>query len=141
MCLDENNKNVFVINNKIITDEKIVAKINKKYDLEFHPEQDVYSLAVLYYQILTGRQGREFHWYFSKEDLDFYDYISDASKEAISAALTNGDTLESTPKNVLDFIHMLPGCEEIELPEIVPNEEPQSCFNLDFLPECPGSSY
>lgn len=114
---------------------------DKKFDLEFHPEQDVYSLAVLYYQILTGRQGKESHWYFSKEDLDFYDYISDASKEAISAALTNGDTLESTPKNVLDFIHMLPGCEEIELPEIVPNEEPQSCFNLDFLPECPGSSY
>lgn len=38
MCLDENNKNVFVINNKIITDEKIVAKINKKYDLELPDE-------------------------------------------------------------------------------------------------------
>ena len=38
MCLDEKNKNVFVINNKIITDEKTVAKINKKYDLELPDE-------------------------------------------------------------------------------------------------------
>lgn len=38
MCLDEKNKNVFVINNKIITDEKTVTKINKKYDLELPDE-------------------------------------------------------------------------------------------------------
>lgn len=111
-----------------------------KFDLEFHPEQDVYSLAALYYQILTGNRGKEFHQYFSKEDLDRYDYISDESKHAIATALINGDTLESTPKNVLDFIRMLPGCKDVELPEIAPVGE-KSRFNLDFLPKCPSDTY
>lgn len=38
MCLDESNKKVFVINNKIITDKKIIDEINKKYDLELPKE-------------------------------------------------------------------------------------------------------
>ena len=38
MCLDEENKKVFVIDNKIITDKDVVDKINKKYDLEL-PEE------------------------------------------------------------------------------------------------------
>lgn len=38
MCLDEEDKKVFVINNKIITDKSIIDKINQKYDLEL-PEE------------------------------------------------------------------------------------------------------
>lgn len=38
MCLDENNKKVFVINNEVITDKKITDEINKKYDLELPDE-------------------------------------------------------------------------------------------------------
>ena len=38
MCLDEENKKVFVIANKIITDKDVIDKINKKYDLEL-PEE------------------------------------------------------------------------------------------------------
>ena len=38
MCLNEENKKVFVINNHIITDKTIVDKINKKYNLEL-PEE------------------------------------------------------------------------------------------------------
>lgn len=34
MCLNEEDKKVFVISNKIVTDKKIITKINKKYDLE-----------------------------------------------------------------------------------------------------------
>lgn len=38
MCLDEQNKKVFVINNEIITDQSTINKINKKYDLELPDE-------------------------------------------------------------------------------------------------------
>lgn len=38
MCLDKENKRVFVIDNKIITDKDVIDKINKKYDLEL-PEE------------------------------------------------------------------------------------------------------
>ena len=38
MCLDENNQKVFIINNTIITDNKIIDKINKKYNLEVPDE-------------------------------------------------------------------------------------------------------
>lgn len=38
MCLDEQNKKVFVINNEIITDQSIIDKINRKYDLELPNE-------------------------------------------------------------------------------------------------------
>jgi len=34
MCLNEEDKRVFVINNKIVTDEEIINQINKKYSLE-----------------------------------------------------------------------------------------------------------
>lgn len=37
-CLTENNKKVFVIDNKIITDKKIIDKINNKYNLELPNE-------------------------------------------------------------------------------------------------------
>ncbi len=38
MCLDGNNKKVFIINNKVITDKNIINAINKKYNLEL-PEE------------------------------------------------------------------------------------------------------
>ena len=38
MCLDEEDNRVFVIDNRIIKDQSIIDKINKKYDLEF-PEE------------------------------------------------------------------------------------------------------
>ena len=38
MCLDEKNNNVFVIDNKLVTDKMIIEKINKKYCLEL-PEK------------------------------------------------------------------------------------------------------
>lgn len=85
---------------------------------EFHPEQDVYSLAALYLYMLTGCAR---HRRFRPELLDEYD-ISDQSKQAITAALLNGHTLETTPKTVLEFMRMLPGCEDLELPEIEPVE-------------------
>ncbi len=34
MCLDEKDRKVFVINNKIVTDKKVIDTINKKYNLE-----------------------------------------------------------------------------------------------------------
>lgn len=38
MCLDEQDKKVFVINNEIVTDRNLIDKINKKYDLELPDE-------------------------------------------------------------------------------------------------------
>ena len=38
MCLDEQDKKVFVINNEIVTDKNLIDKINKKYDLELPDE-------------------------------------------------------------------------------------------------------
>lgn len=38
MCLDEANNKAFIIDNKLVTDKKLIDKINKKYDLEL-PEE------------------------------------------------------------------------------------------------------
>lgn len=38
MCLNEQDKKVFVINNEIVTDKNLIDKINKKYDLELPDE-------------------------------------------------------------------------------------------------------
>ena len=38
MCLDEQDRKIFVINNEIVTDKKIIDAINKKYDLELPDE-------------------------------------------------------------------------------------------------------
>ena len=127
---------------------------DKKFASEFHPEQDVYSLAALFYYIVTGEDD---HRNFFPEDLAFCDELSEESKQAIIAALSNGDTLESTPKNVLDFVRMLPGCKDVELPELLPETQsaddcdwsdqdydsirPKSLFNHDFLPKCPPMTY
>lgn len=34
LCLDEKDKKVFVINNKIVTDQNIISEIKQKYHLE-----------------------------------------------------------------------------------------------------------
>ena len=125
-----------------------------KFASEFHPEQDIYSLAALYYLIITGNA---YHRDFEPEDLEEYD-ISEESKAAITAALVGGDTLETTPKDVLEFMRMLPGCQDLELPVIQPAcmEDNESIdfddwdfdmddlelpdFNTDDLPTSPGSA-
>ena len=125
-----------------------------KFASEFHPEQDIYSLAALYYLIITGNA---YHRDFEPEDLEEYD-ISEESKAAITAALVGGDTLETTPKDVLEFMRMLPGCQDLELPVIQPGtmEDDESIdfedwdfdmddldlpdFNTDDLPTSPGSA-
>ena len=38
MCLDEEDRKVFIINDKIVTDKSIIDSINKKYDLELLDE-------------------------------------------------------------------------------------------------------
>ena len=38
MCLDEEDREVFVINDRIVTDKSIIDSINKKYDLELLDE-------------------------------------------------------------------------------------------------------
>lgn len=38
MCLDEQDRKIFVINNEIVTDKNLIDKINKKYDLELPDE-------------------------------------------------------------------------------------------------------
>ena len=38
MCLDEQDKKVFIIHNKIVTDSTIIDKINKKYNLDLPDE-------------------------------------------------------------------------------------------------------
>jgi hypothetical protein len=58
--------------------------------------------------------------------------ISEESRAAIIAGLTGGDTLESTPKSVLEFMRMLPGCQDLELPEIFPSEEEEQDADDDF---------
>ena len=101
---------------------------DEKFASEFHPEQDIYSLAALYYLIITGNP---YHQEFEPEDLDQYD-ISQESKEAITAALLGGDTLETTPKDILEFMRMLPGCADLELPVLLPEEvEDDEDFDLD----------
>lgn len=126
---------------------------DEQYAMEFHPEQDVYSMAALYYLILTGNWD---HRTFDPFDLEFFD-ISDESKNAIIAALSDGDTLESTPKSVLEFIRMLPGCQDQELPELYPSDGSDDDYDDDFefdmddidmpsfteddLPDAPTMSY
>lgn len=34
LCLDKKDKKIFVINNKIVTDQKIISEIKQKYHLE-----------------------------------------------------------------------------------------------------------
>jgi serine/threonine protein kinase len=104
-------------------------QFNEVFTSQFHPELDIYSLAAMYYLILTGNMD---HRHFNPSDLDEYDNISDESKNAIIAALH--PDLETTPKDIVEFMRMLPGCADLELPVLLPEEvEDDEDFDLDDL--------
>ena len=88
-------------------------QFNPKYNKVFRPEFDVYSLAALYYLMLTGDMNHEA---VTAKSFRKHPWISEASKNAILTALD--PKLETTPKCVEDFIHLLPGCDNINLPKI-----------------------
>lgn len=99
-------------------------QFNPKYNKVFRPEFDVYSLAALYYLMLTGDVNHET---VSVRSFRKYPWISEASKNAILTALD--PKLETTPKCVEDFIRMLPGCENLNLPKIDAIAEVKSKLN------------
>ena len=102
-------------------------QFDEVFTSQFHPELDIYSLAAMYYLILTGNMD---HRHFNPSDLDEYDNISDESKNAIIAALH--PDLETTPKDIVEFMRMLPGCADLELPVLLPEEvEDDEDFDLD----------
>lgn len=88
------------------------------YIQQFHPELDIYSFAALMYYGLTGSDVSKF----SPKDLDApFVEISDQSKKALKKALE--PNLKTTPKSVRDFMHMLPGCEDMEFEDILPEDD------------------
>ena len=101
-------------------------QFNELFTSDFHPELDIYSLAAMYYYILTGNMD---HRHFDPSDLDEYDNISEESKNAIVAALH--PDLETTPKDIVEFMRMLPGCQDLELPVLQPGGEDED-DELDF---------
>ena len=101
-------------------------QFNESFTSDFHPELDIYSLAAMYYYILTGDMD---HRHFDPTDLDEYDHISEESKNAIVAALH--PDLETTPKDIVEFMRMLPGCQDLELPVLLPGGD-EDDDELDF---------
>ena len=70
------------------------------------------------YYGLTGSDVSKF----SPKDLDApFVEISDQSKKALKKALE--PNLKTTPKSVRDFMHMLPGCEDMEFEDILPEDD------------------
>ena len=66
---------------------------------------------------------------YSPDDLDApFIEISDKSKKALRKALDQN--LRTTPKSVRDFMHMLPGCENMVFENIQPVE-----VDLELTPE------
>ena len=128
-------------------------QFNELFTSDFHPELDIYSLAAMYYYILTGNMD---HRHFDPSELDEYDNISEDSKSAIAAALH--PDLETTPKDIVEFMRMLPGCQDLELPVLQPGGDEDDDeldfsdfdfdmddldlpdFNTDDLPTSPGSA-
>ena len=111
-----------------------------QYDMDFtrqfHPELDIFSFAALMYYALTGNDVSNF----SPHDLDAsYIEISDKSKKALKKALDQN--LRTTPKSVRDFMHMLPGCEDMVFEDIQPIEEDTDLnpdeFDLDDFEDLP----
>lgn len=88
-------------------------QFNPKYNKVFRPEFDIYSLAALYYLVLTGDMNHEA---VTVKSFRKHPWISEASKNAILTALD--PKLETTPKCVEDFIRLLPGCHDLNLPKI-----------------------
>ena len=100
-----------------------------QYDLDFtkqyHPELDIFSFAALMYYAFSGNDMQNY----SPDDLDApFIEISDKSKKALRKALDQN--LRTTPKSVRDFMHMLPGCENMVFENIQPVE-----VDLELTPE------
>ena len=113
----------------------------QQYDLkfvsQFHPELDVYSFAGMMYLTFSGIDDLDG---FTPDDLnDPFLELSDQTKEALRLALD--PDLKTTPKSVRDFMHMLPGCEDMVFEDILPIEEETDVdsndFNLDDFEDMP----
>lgn len=106
----------------------------QQYDLkfvsQFHPELDIYSFAGMMYLTLSGIGDLDG---FTSDDLNstFLD-LSDQTKEALRLALD--PELKTTPKSVRDFMHMLPGCEDMVFENIHPVEEDSEFYPKAFDP-------
>lgn len=106
----------------------------KQYDRafteQFHPELDIFSFAALMYFALTGNDLVDFSP--RKLNSSFLG-ISDQTRNAIKKALD--PNLKTTPASVRDFIHLLPGCENLVFEDIQPIE-----FDPDLEEEDPSMS-
>ena len=100
-----------------------------EYTKQFHPELDIFSFAALMYYAMTGNDMR----HFSPNDLDApFIEISAKSKKALRKALDQN--LETTPKSVREFMHMLPGCEKMVFEDIQPVDIDLSLTEEDLEP-------
>ena len=102
-----------------------------QYDMDFierfHPELDVYSFAMMIYCVLSGNNPMNF----SIKSLNSpFICISDSVKEALKVALDKN--LKTTPRSIQDFMHMLPGCEDMVFEEIQTVQEEFDRLIQDF---------
>ena len=94
----------------------------ESFNKEFHPELDVYSLAMTIYTVIS-REGPEDFVYENLELPGLYG-MSDKLRIALHAALD--PTLKRTPKSIPDFMHMIPGCEDMKFETVVAHPKPIS---------------
>lgn len=93
---------------------------------EFHPEMDIYALGVISNLLVTGNT-------YVDESFRGARKVSKELREAIIAATK--EEYEERTKDVMDFVHALPGCKDtvFEILDPVPEEdEPQEDFDFDF---------
>ena len=106
----------------------------KQYDQafteQFHPELDIFSFAALMYFALTGNDLVD---YSPRKLNSSFPGISDQTRNAIKKALD--PNLKTTPASVRDFMHLLPGCENLVFEDIQPIE-----FDPDLEEEDPSMS-
>ena len=107
----------------------------KQYDLsyvsQFHPQLDIYSFAGLMFLTLSGRGDLEG---FTADELDLpFLELSEQTKEALRLALD--PELLTTPTSVRDFMHMLPGCEDMVFEEILPVRDEFAKLTRDIEPD------
>ena len=94
---------------------------------EFHPELDIYSFAMMIYSVLSGDNPRNFS--IEKLDAPFID-MSASMKDALRVALD--PDLKTTPRSIVDFMHMLPGCDDMVFENILPVEDDSEIDPNDF---------